>query len=882
MEEILDNFDLIKNYRISKINNIEIANPKYEIKYTQIYNIERYPEWTNIWKVLTDNEYMIDKRIETKINKLTSDSKAKYIIYEFDQDPPSFNQSKLTVGNISNTDKLTIKKNLILNNTSTHVRYEDLELIKNNLYDSIVIYHIEPIGNKLVDDRIEQKRLKINIDKLKTLEYLKNGGNYKYLITHFTIDATKDIIIVLSYLFEECVFQRPILHNFTSSATYINCKNFNKEKYNLIKEKLKLDRFINLGNIDEISSLGILSNNKDFVIKEIDFYSKTIHKIIEKSINMKKDIDISLVANIAYNINIPIIPEYIDIKYKPYNDLYGLCSNNDIVYIKTDYSNNLLIINKVLEIYLKNQRFGNLDFEYDSYVKYDLIIHDSNELNNDLNNKIYKLGMNKFLYIINETSSTELSKQIKNKVLEKVSNNIYKKISYISNLNDIQLKLDRFNVDIFDDKKYTEEVISKIIPNSNQMDYKIYSITLEKNLKINKDDKYPNYPYYPIHDILNNKIYLNPIHFQMINLTNKEDLMNTIKENIKVLLTTSIDNTTLLNNSDKKSVANLINQNRLIRNNIIKININPEPVPYYESSHGWLSSGTKSTLYAISNLYELKTIFEFGTWYGNSSAYIKKHNPLSHLVCIDYFQSIIESDYTIRGIGIDKFYIKYPRLQSVYKKMQKYSNVELIKGDALVGYDYLLKQNIIPDMIFIDFIKNRKILYNFLYRISADYKNTIIIGDDFVSKEVVLGVNDFMKKNQSKYMLIKNDNSYILVPIEIYKNQIEATMNQKNDEYNRKANSDLYYQCSMEIKSGNFKKAMNMVLDNKLDLNLKNKYIPNEGTLYHIFGYYLRSHEKKDIYLSILNDITLPKDVLNNYEFSFKDILRYDSSRLYS
>jgi hypothetical protein len=178
MEEILDNFDLIKNYRISKINNIKIANPKYEIKYTQIYNIERYPEWTNIWKVLTDNEYMIDKRIETKINKLTSDSKAKYIMYEFDQDPPSFNQSKLTVGNISNTDKLTIKKNLILNNTSTHVRYEDLELIKNNLYDSIVIYHIEPIGNKLVDDRIEQKRLKINIDKLKTLEYLKNGGNY--------------------------------------------------------------------------------------------------------------------------------------------------------------------------------------------------------------------------------------------------------------------------------------------------------------------------------------------------------------------------------------------------------------------------------------------------------------------------------------------------------------------------------------------------------------------------------------------------------------------------------------------------------------------------------------------------------------------------------
>ena len=185
-------------------------------------------------------------------------------------------------------------------------------------------------------------------------------------------------------------------------------------------------------------------------------------------------------------------------------------------------------------------------------------------------------------------------------------------------------------------------------------------------------------------------------------------------------------------------------------------------------------------------------------------------------------------------------------------------------------------------MIFIDFIKNRKILYNFLYRISIDYKDTIIVGDDYAFKEVVLGVDDFIKKNQSKYVLIKNDNSYILVPIEKYKNKIDITMNQKNEEYNRKVISNLYYQCSIEIKIGNFKKAMNMVLDNKLDLNLKNKYIPNEGTLYHIFGYYLRTHEKKDIYLSILYDIEQPKDVLNNYEFSFKDIIRYDSSRLYS
>ena len=58
------------------------------------------------------------------------------------------------------------------------------------------------------------------------------------------------------------------------------------------------------------------------------------------------------------------------------------------------------------------------------------------------------------------------------------------------------------------------------------------------------------------------------------------------------------------------------------------------------------------------------------------------------------------------------------------------------------------------------------------------------------------------------------------------------------------------------------------------------KYLPNKGSLYHIFGYYLRTHEKKDSYLGILFDIEKPKDILNDYEFTFKEILRYDPSRL--
>ena len=77
MDEILDKFDLIKNYRISKINNIEITNPKYEIKYTQIYNIEKYPEWTNTLKVLMNNDHIVDQHIEKKYIESSNDSKKK-------------------------------------------------------------------------------------------------------------------------------------------------------------------------------------------------------------------------------------------------------------------------------------------------------------------------------------------------------------------------------------------------------------------------------------------------------------------------------------------------------------------------------------------------------------------------------------------------------------------------------------------------------------------------------------------------------------------------------------------------------------------------------------------------------------------------------------
>ena len=885
MEGILNKYNLIKNYKILKINNLEITEPKYEVKYNKIYidDVSEQPEWTYIHKILINNDYIIDKNIVNKIFRLSKDNREKYSNYEFTQNTKlKINIDKLIIGNFD-TNNLISNKDLILNITEDEVNYNNLNLITKYNYDIISIYHINPIGFSLGDNRIEQKRLKINIDKLKTLKYLKNGGEYFYLITHLTIEASKDIIVILSYLFEECYVKRPILNNFVSTAIYIYCNNFDKKKFNKISNKLSLNRFESLGNIDNISELGIKSDQKNDIIRDINYVSKIITRIITDSLKIKKDTDIHLVANIAFNLNIPIFPNFIDKKYEPYMDLYNICSTNNLINIKTESTHNFKLINEILQIYLKNQRFGNIDTEYteyNEYINYDLIIIDKIE---NLDKIINKLAINKYLYFNTSYNSSQILNLVKNKTLELVSKNIYKKIGYISTLYDVKFKYNNFDIDIYDTKKYRFDIIQKLIPFIKLNNkYTHYSISLKNKEMEIKEDNYNIYPFYPIYDKLNEKIYLNPIHSQLIDTTNKINIFNTIKENIKILLTSDSNGLikSKLNRSNQLKFNNLNNQKRLITEDIIHIKVNHEPVPYYESNHGIFSDGTKSNLYTILKLFKLNTIFEFGTWYGNSSEYIKEHNPNCKLICVDYFHSIIESGFTIRGVGIDKFFIKYPRLESVYKKMQKYKDVELIKGDCLTGYYYLLKNYSKPDMIFIDFLKESNILFIFISKISMDYVNTIIIGNDFASKGVKLAINEFMDKNQDKYVLIKNENSYILIPIHLYKKEIEIVMNKINNEYIKKEKQNLYFSCVNEIKNGNFKRAINMVLDNNLDLNLINKYIPNKGTLYHIFGFYLREHEKKDSYLSILYDIEKPKDILNDFEFTFKDILRYDPYRL--
>jgi len=875
MDEILYKIDKIRYYKISKCNDLEFTAPKYEIKYSRTFQ-GIIPDWININKNLVTNSFIIDKNIEKKRNILNDPNIKevhKYMTYDLIRgiNYLKFNQklnekSKLKIGSWEIPHKEEIKNSCL----EIDVNYNNLNLIHSDNFDSVIVYNIDPLGIKLKDDRIEQKRLKINIDKLKVLKYLKDGGSFGYVITHLTIDATQEIIIILSYLFEECVLFRQTLYEITTTGLWIYCQKFNKKRFYEIEDKISINRFEELGNIENISKLGIESSNKEILMKEIKNFSDINMEIIFDSLKINSsniDETIKITAKIAYSQNVPIKPEYLDDKYKQNKNLYNLCSENNIIYIFNSFKDHIL--QKILDIYFYNLNYGLSHFEDIGYTNYDLyIIYKDNEILNAIN----RIHINGFIYLgNNELINDELlTNYVYNKILIQIDDNIYQKINHIISKDKSRLKLknksNMYEVNIYNDKDYTEDLIKELIPIKDNKDnkYQVYSISIKTaNLQ---EDTYKIYPYYPI--LEKDKIYLNPIHVQIIN---KDNFMNLIKEHIRVIISNSLIKT------DQLLVPDIIKKDSL------KIVVNNKEIPYLDNSYEILSYDTKSVIYTISKLYTLKTIFEIGTWYGGSSRFIKKHNIDSKLICLNEFEGIFEKNKNISNEVINRFYIKYPHLETVYKKMQKYKNIELIKGNIFNGYNYLINKKVIPDMIFINYINDTKLLFNLLYHIHINNPEAIIIGNHYLKNHIKDGILQFFKSPNMniRYELIENNNSYILIPILRLTNNILKSIEEKNTYYNNKLNNNKYYQCYLLIKDDQVKQAINFIIDNKLDLNLVVKYLPNKGSLYHVFGYYLRNHTKKDDYLDILYEYQKPTMILNNYEFSFEDILKYDSKELY-
>ena len=94
-----------------------------------------------------------------------------------------------------------IKKELLEQTDNiTDINLNDTHLLKKYDYDLLWIYGgFSILEDTLKDNKVEQKRLEKNIEKLESLKYLKNNGDMFYLISHLKINATKEIILLISY-----------------------------------------------------------------------------------------------------------------------------------------------------------------------------------------------------------------------------------------------------------------------------------------------------------------------------------------------------------------------------------------------------------------------------------------------------------------------------------------------------------------------------------------------------------------------------------------------------------------------------------------------------------------------------------------------------------
>ena len=390
LNKILELINKVDHSEIPKIDEIKFSNPEYNVLKNPIYEFEDFPKWTNIKEFIKKNDFIIDK--EFNIEKYGSSS-VSYTYRDFKLKTNHYQTTSLNVGYTSKNMTTKINEKTLGINYS--VNFESLKHINKFDYDISYVYETYPIKDNissLIDDRIEQKRLKRNIEKLITLQYLREGGSTYFLISHLFNESTQEIIIILSYLFEKCVFIKPILETLASNSTYIYAYNFNKNRYNEIKEEIAIEKFENKGDITKLASLGINIDKKEEFLKYITNYAYItydINNLIKQTTVENEDL-IKIIANILYGIGIAIKPIYIDNKFKKYNSLYEICSINNLTNIYLDINNNIII--EMIDIYKNNNikaRIVNNEID----IVYDIIIIKT------YNNIVNRLQINKYVYI---------------------------------------------------------------------------------------------------------------------------------------------------------------------------------------------------------------------------------------------------------------------------------------------------------------------------------------------------------------------------------------------------------------------------------------------------------------------------------------------------
>jgi predicted O-methyltransferase YrrM len=281
---------------------------------------------------------------------------------------------------------------------------------------------------------------------------------------------------------------------------------------------------------------------------------------------------------------------------------------------------------------------------------------------------------------------------------------------------------------------------------------------------------------FPIIDFNNKKITSNKLHKKILEHgENFEQKMGLIKKYIGAYVT-----------SDNQS----FDTERGTQ--IIQIKVTPSIAVTPKFMHGWYSGKTREALEGAMIYYKPKNVVELGVWYGKSTVGLLQASsrPINYYG-FDYFTPTATNPDYVTQTPMDKLFIDHFRLESTVSNLAPYSkkhNINLIFYDVLASVDIMKNNNIKPDLVFIDAVKEVKPLQTIIDKYLELNPEVVIVGDDYVFNTVKIAVKKY------KNIKIFGDNSYIItnknIP-ESFPNPVSDFSNYPHLELTQKEKSSL-------------------------------------------------------------------------------------------
>jgi predicted O-methyltransferase YrrM len=180
--------------------------------------------------------------------------------------------------------------------------------------------------------------------------------------------------------------------------------------------------------------------------------------------------------------------------------------------------------------------------------------------------------------------------------------------------------------------------------------------------------------------------------------------------------------------------------------------------------HGWYSQNTRRALEGAVQYYKPKHVVELGVWYGKStSGLFQAAKNKIHYYGFDFFSPTATQPSYVTKTPMDKLFVEHFRLESAVSNVARFAkkhDIHYIFEDVMKSPAVLRKLGVIPDLVFIDAIKEIKPLREIIEAYMELNPNIVIVGDDYIFEST--------RKAVSIYPIIPfGNNAYIYTKREV-------------------------------------------------------------------------------------------------------------------